>query len=184
MVAKADVNIRQATSADLDNIASLHAKSWQENYAQVLSADYLNNKVLAERMRLWTTRLNSPSAKQCVFVAEVNHEFVGFICMFGANHKTYGTIIDNLHVKAHYKGYGLGRLLINTAAKWANQHYAALPLYLEVLACNTNAMGFYSSLGASNVATAYWHTPCNNQAQEFVYCWPSAERLMTESSAR
>ena len=184
MVSKADVNIRLATRVDLDNIASLHAKSWQENSAQVLSADYLENKVLTERIALWTTRLNYPSAKQGVFVAEVNHEFVGFICVLLANHKTYGTIIDNLHVKANYKGFGFGTLLLHSAAKWANQHDAKQPLYLEVLACNTSAMGFYSSLGATNVANAYWHTPCNNQAKEFIYCWPSAEWLMNKSSVK
>lgn len=173
-----DINIRLATIADLRDIALLHAKSWQENYTEVLSADYLDNKVLAERTALWTTRLQSPSTDQSVFIANVNDEFAGFICIFGANHKTYGTIIDNLHVKACYKGQGIGTHLLNTAAQWTNEHYGNLPLYLEVLACNTKAMGFYSALGAKNIATAYWHTPCGNQTKEFVYSWPSAKALM------
>lgn len=184
MIAKADVNIRQATNADHHHIAILHAKSWQENYAEVLSADYLAHKVLAERLTVWCRRLSSPNTNQCVFVLEVKNKFVGFVCVIGANHNTYGTIIDNLHISAKYKGYGLGTLLLNRAAQWANQHFVALPLYLEVLACNPNAIRFYASLGATKVATGYWQTPCNNQAKEFLYCWSSAEQLMTECSAR
>lgn len=168
--------------ADLQHIASLHAKSWQEHYHQVLCADYLKNKVLTERMALWTERLNTPASNQCVFIAEVDGELAGFICILGAHHKTYGTIIDNLHVKAGYKGYGLGTRLLNVAAQWVSEHYPNLPLYLEVLACNPNAIGFYSSLGATKIACAYWHTPCDNQAKEYAYGWPSPEHLLTNSS--
>jgi GNAT superfamily N-acetyltransferase len=177
-----DVKIKKATMTDLQYIANLHAKSWQENYHQVLCADYLKNKVLAERMVLWSKRLSTPASNQCVFIAVVDGELAGFICILGANHKTYGTIIDNLHVKANYQGQGLGTMLLNVAALWVSEYYPNLPLYLEVLACNPNAIGFYASLGATKVASAYWHTPCNNQAKEYVYAWPSPERLLENSS--
>jgi GNAT superfamily N-acetyltransferase len=176
------LKIKKATVADLERIACLHAKSWQENYHQVLSADYLKNKVLAERMALWKKRLVTPASNQCVFIAQVDGKLAGFICIFGANHKTYGTIIDNLHVKAGYKGDGLGTRLLNVAAQWGSEHYPDLPLYLEVLACNYNAIDFYTSLGAVKIASAYWHTPCNNQAKEYAYGWPSPEHLLANSS--
>lgn len=177
------VIISKATVADIENIACLHAISWQENYREALSADFLDNKVLADRMALWTMRLNTPTANQSVFIAYVEDELVGFISIFGANHKTYGTIIDNLHVKGNYKGYGLGTRLLNTAALWANEHYANVSLYLEVLACNVKAMGFYSSLGANNIAASYWQTPCNNKTKEYVYSWPSIATLIAKSTA-
>jgi GNAT superfamily N-acetyltransferase len=174
------IKLRLAKIIDLENIACLHAQSWQENYNEVLSVDYLANKVVADRMVLWTTRLTSPEANQAVFVAEHGQVFVGFICLFAENHQTYGTIIDNLHVKASYKGKGVGTLLLNTAAQWANKAYPEIGLYLEVLACNSKAMGFYSSLGAINTTSGYWHTPCDSKVKEFVYCWSSAKMLMAE----
>ncbi len=171
------IQFKDATAADLSDIATLHAKSWQENYHEVLSVEYLKDKVLTERTAVWTDRLTSPKSNQHVIIAKVDGEFAGFISIFGANHEKYGTIIDNLHVLPTFKSCGIGTKLLKAAAEWANQFDASLPLYLEVLACNTKAMGFYSSLGAEHIATSYWHTPCDSQAKEYVYSWPSAEAL-------
>ncbi len=173
-----------ATQVELSDIATLHAKSWQENYHQVLSANYLRDMVFSERNALWTERLTSAKSNQKIIVAKVDGKLAGFICVFAAHHKKYGTIIDNLHVAAPFKGCGIGTKLLLAAAKWAHQFDTDLPLYLEVLACNTKAMGFYASLGAQHIATAYWHTPCDNKTKEYVYSWPSAQALvMAVSSA-
>jgi len=40
------IKLRLAKIIDLENIACLHAQSWQENYNEVLSVDYLANKKL------------------------------------------------------------------------------------------------------------------------------------------
>lgn len=170
--------LTDATQDDFSDIATLHAKSWQENYHEVLSADYLKDKVFTERNTLWIERSTFPKNNQQVIVAKVDGELAGFICVFADNHEKYGTIIDNLHVAARFKGCGIGTKLLQVAAKWAYQFDASLPLYLEVLACNTKAMGFYASLGAKQIATAYWHTPCGNQTKEYVYGWHSAKTLI------
>ena len=173
--------IREAKLDDLANIAGLHAQSWRDNYHSVLSADYLNDKVFPEREAVWMARLSNPQSNQIVFVAEVDDAFCGFICVLGANHPKYGTIIDNLHVKVGSKGEGTGSSLLAAAASWAIANYCGHDLYLEVLACNTNAIGFYESRGAQNIATAYWHTPCDNKVKEFIYSWGSAENLMNSN---
>lgn len=175
------LEFKGATLENLDNIARLHAKSWQENYHQVLSADYLQDKVFNERTLIWSKRLAEPKSNQYVIIALVNGNFAGFISIFGANHQEYGTIIDNLHVASDFKGYGLGTRLLNLAAKWAGQHYKNDAVYLEVLACNTNAIGFYTSLGGKNVASGIWHTPCDNHTKEYIYSWPSAQALSKQT---
>ena len=96
---------------------------------------------------------------------------------FGANHPKFGTIIDNLHVKAGSKGQGTGSRLLAAAAAWSLENYRDHDLYLEVLACNSNAIGFYQAKGAKNIETAYWHTPCDNKVKEFIYSWGSPENL-------
>ena len=171
------VNIREARLDDLANIAALHAQSWRENYNQVLSADYLNDKVFLEREAVWTARINQPQSNQLVLIAELDGAFGGFICVLGANHPQYGTIIDNLHVKSASKGQGTGSRLLAAAASWSMANYSGHDLYLEVLECNSKAIGFYQAKGAKNIATAYWHTPCDNKVKEFIYSWGAPDNL-------
>jgi ribosomal protein S18 acetylase RimI-like enzyme len=170
--------IRPAKYSDLSNIAQLHAQSWRDNYHQVLEPEYLNNQVHADRAAVWQKRLQQPQENQLVLVAEVNQVFAGFICVFGDNHQIYGSIIDNLHVKFDNKGQRIGSRLMAAAAKWLMQHHPENSLYLEVLACNPKAIGFYESQGALYAATAYWQTPCHNQAKEYVYLWHSPKMLL------
>jgi ribosomal protein S18 acetylase RimI-like enzyme len=172
------ITIRESRLGDLVDITELHAQSWRDNYHAVLSADYLGKKVFTDRKVVWTARLTKPQSNQLVLVAELDGTFCGFICVLGANHPKYGTIIDNLHVKVGSKGQGTGSSLLTAAASWAMANYSGHDLYLEVLACNTNAIGFYESRGARNIATAYWHTPCDNKAKEFIYSWGSADNLV------
>jgi len=177
------VNLRIATLEDLDNIAHLHATSWQENYHQVLAESYLKKDVFEDRLAIWTERLNNPVENQLVLLVEKkkdnnNNVFCGFICVFGAHHQQYGTIIDNLHITSDSKGKGLGTQLISAAAQWADEHYQQTGIYLEVLECNHKARGFYESLGARNDATAYWFTPCENKVKEFIYAWSTPKELI------
>ena len=172
------ITIREARLDDLANNAELHAQSWRDNYYSVLSADYLKNKVAAERFTVWTKRLTKPQSNQQVLVAEVDGVFCGFICVVGANHPKYGTIIDNLHVKADNKGQGTGSRLLAAAASWSIENYNGHDLYLEVLECNAKAMGFYQAKGATHIDTAYWHTPCGNKVKEFIYSWGAPDNLV------
>jgi len=168
---------REAQIEDLQSIAELHAQSWRENYSDVLSDKYLNEEVYSDRTAVWEERFSSPAANQFVLIAEVDNEFCGFVCVFGANHPKFGTIVDNLHVKSNIKGKGVGTKLLVAAAKWAFIHYENERLYLEVLESNSKAIAFYEHLGGKNVDIAYWHTPCGNKVKEFIYSWGMPEKL-------
>ena len=172
--------LREAHLKDLSNIAELHAQSWRENYSEVLSYTYLNVDVYADRTKIWTERLTNPSENQYILIAEIDHVFCGFVCVFGANDPKFGTIIDNLHVKSEIKGKGIGTQLILAAAGWAMRNYKKDNLYLEVLEVNTNAITFYEYLGGKNVDTAYWHTPCGNKVKEHIYSWGLPENLVNQ----
>jgi ribosomal protein S18 acetylase RimI-like enzyme len=180
------MNLRIATLDDLNNIAHLHATSWQENYHDVLGASYLKEDVFNDRLAIWTERLNNRIENQLVLLveqiqADKKRIFCGFICVYGDHHHQYGTIIDNLHISGDSKGKGLGTQLISAAGKWANEHYQHAGIYLEVLECNHKARGFYEALGATNEAVAYWNTPCRNKVKEFIYAWSSPKELIKNS---
>ena len=172
--------LREASVEDLSNIAELHAQSWRENYSDVLSDKYLRETVYSDRTIVWTARLTDPTVNQLIIIAEDDGVFCGFVCVFGANHPKFGTIVDNLHIKPSCKGKGLGTKLLVAAATWAAKHYKNDDLYLEVLQCNAKAIGFYESLGGEHIDSAYWHTPCGNKAKEFIYSWGAPEKLANQ----
>ena len=64
------MNLRIAILDDLDNIAHLHATSWQENYNEVLAESYLKKEVFKDRLAVWTERLNNPVENQLVLVIQ------------------------------------------------------------------------------------------------------------------
>ncbi len=169
--------LREASQDDLVNIAELHAQSWRENYNSVLTEKYLNEMVHSDRAKVWEERLNNPPANQYILIAEADGVFCGFVCVYGAKHPKFGTIIDNLHVNSDIKGKGIGTKLLISAATWAVAHYKTDNLYLEVLECNSKAIGFYESLGGKNLDIAYWYTPCGNKVKEFIYSWGLPENL-------
>jgi len=121
--------------------------------------------------------LNKPAENQYVLLAEDNGILCGFICAYGNKHDDYGTIIDNLHVHADFKGKGIRKTLLGAAASWAANHYKNVGLYLEVLDCNVKAIGFYESLGAKKLSSGYWQTPCGNKVKEHIYHWPTVPEI-------
>jgi GNAT superfamily N-acetyltransferase len=171
------MELREASIGDLSNIEELHAQSWRENYNEVLSNSYLNEEVFSDRTNVWTARLTDPAANQFTLIAEIDSVFCGFVCVFGANHSKFGTIIDNLHIKSSIKGKVIGSKLLVAAAQWAVMHYKSESLYLEVLEVNIKAIKFYEFLGAKSIDISYWHTPCGNKVKEFIYSWGSPENL-------
>lgn len=170
--------IKEASAEEISNIANLHAISWQQNYDEVLAGTYLLSTVFRDRADLWTLRLTNARVEQLVLFAEIDGVFCGFICVYGGQHPQYGTIIDNLHVHADFKGLGMGKKLILAAATWADTYYKTQGVYLEVLACNLKAQGFYQSIGAQHIDGGYWNTPCGNSVEEYIYCWTSPRELI------
>ena len=166
---------RQAGLRDLEAIANLHAKSWQETYIGILSDEYLDKDVLQDRLDVWRKRLTNKSANQIVLLAEEVNNLLGFICLVKSpSAKTI--LLDNLHVDSSYKGKGLGRQLIYRVLSSMGE-LEGLSLYLEVLAKNENAIRFYEKLEGKRTKTNIWNSPCGSKVEEFVYLWPSALKL-------
>src|SRR5262245_61985606 len=98
---------REATAADAEQIAQLHAASWQRTYRGILRDEYLDNDALADRRAVWAERLDPtiPSHgvavadargrasrdSQFVVVADADGELRGFVCVYGDVHSEFGS---------------------------------------------------------------------------------------------
>ena len=88
-----------------------------------------------------------------VFVAEVEHRVVGFVCVWGKvpsekldEEPGECAFISDLVVLPAYRGLGVGRALLERAEEYARS-LGVTKIQLEVLANNTNALKLYTSDG-------------------------------------
>ncbi|WP_114764793.1 GNAT family N-acetyltransferase [Vibrio rhodolitus] len=178
------MEIKIAEYNDYERIAHLHAQSWKTYYQGILGSQYLSSEVIDDRLLIWQTRLINPPFNQHVLIAEEKGEICGFICAFGNHDFEKGTIIDSLHVDSRCRGKGVGRALVVEMARWIEQHFADTGVYLEVMAQNDQAIGFYDHIGGQNSLERQWDSPCGKQITELVYTWSSPSQLLEKLNVR
>jgi ribosomal protein S18 acetylase RimI-like enzyme len=176
------IEYRPAKPSDAQAIASLHARSWRENYRGSFHDAFLDGDLDGERLRVWRERLDHPSGHQLVEVALDGASLVGFVCVYGAQDSRWGSLIDNLHVAGAAKRNGIGSSLMRQAGAWLARRYPELAVYLFVLEVNTSARRFYERLGARNAGTSTMETHGGAAVRSCRYVWPRAERLGADPS--
>jgi GNAT superfamily N-acetyltransferase len=169
---------RRATLQDSESIARLHASSWQAHYRGILKEEFLNSQVHENRLQLWQSRLENPPPNQYVLVALQEDTLCGFACVYFKEDPLWGSLLDNLHVSADYKGQGIGTRLLKSAAFWACRQDPAIPFYLWVYAGNESARKFYERLGAVNTQTQVADNPDGGQAAVCRYVWRQVNQLV------
>ena len=111
------LTIRITDSADAEQIARLHAISWQNAYQAMLSEEYLAGQILADRMSIWHKRFASENkTRYNTLLAYDGEVLIGFICMILEGDDVWGTLIDNVHVHPDNKSIGIGKTLMQSAA--------------------------------------------------------------------
>ena len=171
------ISYREAVQSDWENIALLHAKSWQENYRGSMSDDYLDNVVIEERKAVWEKRFAKPNEKQLIILAEENRSLIGLSCIFLESDPKYGALLDNLHVRSDYKRKGIGKILLKKSAKLLMAKSDESSLYLWVLTKNSGAIDFYEKVGGTRHDTKAWKTPDNRSNDTYRYVWNDLEKL-------
>ncbi len=174
------IMFRVAGASDYLRVAELHAASWRSAYRGMLSDAYLDGDILAERGRLWEQRLAQPSDRQYVLLAEENDNLVGFVCVLLDAEPGWGAYLDNLHVRPGLTGRGLGRRLLDQAARWVAQTEPTWPLHLLVFECNVAARRFYERHGGELVETLTKLMPDGGTPRVARYQWRDPARLLTE----
>ena len=131
-------------------VATLHAESWRAHYRGAYRDEYLDGEVVQDRIRVWKERLSTPVPNQFVVLAEEDDDLIGFACAYGGHEETWGSLLDNIHVRPEHQRRGVGAALVAEVAAWCRANYAGCGLYLWVLEQNRPAQRFYQRLGASD----------------------------------
>lgn len=61
------VTYRPAQKEDAGKIATLHARSWQQNYRDAFSDHFLDTEVFEDRHKAWNKRLGAPIGKSVYY---------------------------------------------------------------------------------------------------------------------
>jgi GNAT superfamily N-acetyltransferase len=165
------MTIRVAEPADADLIAQLHARSWHTAYRGILSDDFLDGPLLADRRALWRARFAElDRTDQMVLVDEQGGKIQGFACAFLDADPDWGTLLDNLHVVPECKGKGLGRELMAEVASRLLE-LKRTRLHLWAFEQNHAARRFYERLGGVITTSHAESAPDGREVNAVRYCW-------------
>src|SRR5262249_25620440 len=147
MPTTAEIAIRLARPTDAADVARLHADSWRRHYRGAYSDYYLDGDVDADRLAVWTERINDDRGAHFTLLAEHAERAVGFIHVVLDADGTWGALVDNLHVTHSVQRSGIGTLLLDRAARTVVARRPGSGIYLWVLEQNEPAQAFYVSRG-------------------------------------
>jgi len=171
------ISYRIAETKDWKSLAALHALSWQENYRGSMSDDYLDNKVVEDRMSVWEKRYENPAENMVSILAEEENDLLGFSCIYLNDDEKYGSLLDNLHVQPKLKRKGIGKSLMAKSAQLLLDKKTNTPLYLWVITRNANAIKFYKSVGGVQEDLKPWPMPDGGQVDTYRYVWYDIKKL-------
>ena len=173
-----DVTIRPATEADAAAVAAIHVASWRDAYADILTADYLNGPIEADRRAVWSERLRDASPSQLVDIAcDPTGQGFGFVCGYRDCDPRWGSLVDNLHVLPRARGQGVGEKLLRGAAGQFAAHGSHLGLHLWVFEANVAALRFYQRLGGRVGERDNSHMAAAGGKPVLRVHWPSLAQL-------
>ncbi|MEO7169243.1 MAG: GNAT family N-acetyltransferase [Pseudomonadota bacterium] len=172
-----NISIRHATAEDARLIASLHCASWRETYRGILDQAFLDSEIEQERLAVWSKRLRNPDSSQIVLIAHDDAEPVGFVCAFTDTDVRWGSMIDNLHVKAGLRGQGVGEYLLRTTAQTVAATTETQGLHLWVFEANEAALRFYLRMGGEVVEREKSEIPAAHEAPALRMFWPDLASL-------
>ena len=138
--------IREATSADIPDLAHLHVKTWNATYPDVLSPP-----TYEIRLRQWREAFQSTDESVFCFVVEdENGQLVGFAK--GVPHDglaDFSGQLSKIYLLKEYQRQGLGRRLVgHVVRRFLTQDITSMVLFADA---QNPSCGFYEALGAERL---------------------------------
>ena len=172
------ITYRSATTNDAEAIARLHAKSWQDNYRGILLDEYLDKRVVEERMDVWKKRFKEMASNQFCLLAEDDDTLCGLACTYFHDDPQWGALLDNLHVLNAWKRRGIGAEMMTLTAKEMIRLKLNQALYLWVFEENHAARKFYDRMGGVITERKETENPGGGKAMILRYVWENVATLL------
>lgn len=154
------VVIRAADSDDALAIATIHVRSWQHAYAEILPAEGLKALSIEQRQHQWSGWLQSPANPMRVLVAERDDNVIGF-ASWGPNSDADAApdsvMLYSIYMLPKNMGEGIGSRLLRVAERDMATSGAEV-CTLHVLVENTPTRTFYEHRG--------WNVEPGSEQQE------------------
>lgn len=167
----------EAGPAEAEDIALLHARSWQRHYRGLWPDEFLDHHVVKNRMEVWKDRFSKPDPHRRVLMVRETDVLIGFCCTFLDRDPVYGALLDNLHVDHPYQRQGIGQRLMSDAAHWVRSNRADSGIYLWVLEGNEGAIGLYEKMGGQRRERKEDDIPTGGKSWIYRYSWEDLEIL-------
>jgi GNAT superfamily N-acetyltransferase len=178
------IALRPMRADDADNVAALHATSWRSAYRGMLTDDFLDNQVVADRQAVWHERFQGPATDSAfgIVAEDATGQLIGFTYVLLHHDPVWGSLIDNLHVHPAHKGGGIGRRLLQAVATQLGPEHTH-PCFLWVLDANEPAKRFYARLGAEFAEQAMAPPFGGVSLPEWRCVWRDPSRLLDDHAA-
>ena len=167
------ISLTAASAQDVESIAQLHAQSWRSAYRGMLSDEYLDQHVVADRLEFWSARFVSvPAERRLVMKAVSDGVLMGFVCVLLDTEPEWGARLDNLHVSPESKGTGIGFALFQAAREWIASVSPGTAMHLWCVERNQVARRFYDRQGGTIVEATSRPVAQELSVPELRYWWP------------
>ncbi len=171
------ITTRLLRADDAATVAQLHAESWRAAYRDILSAAYLASAVDADRLAVWTHRLNAVPDHAFGILAEVDERPAGFAYVSYVANPAYGNLLDNIHVSSDFARQGIGRRLFAVLSNEIVRRSWPNALHLWVYDANVGARRFYDALAGICVERGLRDAPDGQQIPAVRYYWSDVSVL-------
>ena len=144
-----NLNIRNATRADIDQIVSIKVYGWKSAYINIIDNKFLNDMSEDKERKAYTNKYSLDD----VFVAETNDDIVGFCRIYDYKESPYDDKeidceIREIYVKPEMKRMGIGSKLFSYVLEYLKNE-GKRKLYLGVFENNYKSRKFYEKMGGT-----------------------------------
>ncbi|MBU9711428.1 GNAT family N-acetyltransferase [Evansella tamaricis] len=146
------MKIRPAVIGDEKQIASVHVKSWQSAYRNILPDDFLSGLSVEQREKMWRSALERPLKEHGVYVAEDScSQIIGF-ANGGPNrskdsYPDFKGELNAIYLLEESWGNGTGSQLVEAVTHHLKGN-GLTSMLVWAFADNPPARKFYEKLGA------------------------------------